>query len=68
MSIEIRVVEDPAQACAEALSAAAATGEHVVLTGGSTPKRAYELAAASTRSPGGREAVVLRRALRGTRR
>jgi 6-phosphogluconolactonase len=46
MSIEIQVVEDPAQVCADALSVAAATGEHVVLTGGSTPKHAYELAAA----------------------
>ena len=46
MSIEIQVVEDPAQACADALSAAAATGENVVLTGGSTPRHAYELAAA----------------------
>ena len=46
MSIEIQVHDDPAQACADALSAAAATGEHVVLTGGSSPKRAYELAAA----------------------
>lgn len=46
MSIEIQVVDDPAQVCADALSAAAATGEHVVLTGGSTPRHAYELAAA----------------------
>jgi 6-phosphogluconolactonase len=45
MSIEIQVVDDPAQVCAEALTAAVATGEHVVLTGGSSPKRAYELAA-----------------------
>ncbi len=45
MSIEIQVVNDPAQACADALIAAVATGENVVLTGGSTPKRAYELAA-----------------------
>jgi 6-phosphogluconolactonase len=45
MSIEIQVVDDPAQVCADALSVAAATGEHVVLTGGSTPKHAYELAA-----------------------
>lgn len=45
MSIEIQVVADPAQACADALSAAAATGEHVVLTGGSSPRHAYELAA-----------------------
>lgn len=46
MSIEIQVVDDPAQVCADALSAAAETGEHVVLTGGSTPRHAYELAAA----------------------
>jgi 6-phosphogluconolactonase len=46
MSVEIQVVGDPAQACADALSAAVATGQDVVLTGGSTPKRAYELAAA----------------------
>lgn len=45
MSIDIQVVDDPAQACADALGAAVATGEHVVLTGGSTPRRAYELAA-----------------------
>jgi 6-phosphogluconolactonase len=45
MSIEIQVVDDPAQACADALSAAAATGEHVVLTGGSSPRHAYQLAA-----------------------
>lgn len=46
MSIDIQVVEDPAQVCAEMLSAAAASGGHVVLTGGSTPKQAYEVAAA----------------------
>lgn len=46
MSIEIQVVDDPAQVCADALSAAAATGEHVVLTGGSSPRHAYQLAAA----------------------
>lgn len=45
MSIEIQVVDDPAQVCADALTAAAATGEHIVLTGGSSPKHAYELAA-----------------------
>ncbi len=45
MTIEIQVVDDPAQVCADALSAAAATGEHIVLTGGSSPKHAYELAA-----------------------
>ncbi len=46
MSIEIQVVDDPALACADALSAAVGTGENVILTGGSTPKRAYEIAAA----------------------
>ncbi|MCL2420029.1 MAG: 6-phosphogluconolactonase, partial [Conexibacteraceae bacterium] len=46
MSIEIQVVDDPAQVCADALSDAVATGLDVVLTGGSSPKRAYELAAA----------------------
>jgi 6-phosphogluconolactonase len=43
--IEILVVEDPAQAVAERLAAAARSGGHVVLTGGSTPRAAYELAA-----------------------
>ncbi len=47
MNIEIQVVADPAQVCAEQLSDAVAGGGHVVLTGGSTPKHAYELAAAS---------------------
>lgn len=45
MSIDIQVVDDPAQVCADALTAAAETGEHLVLTGGSSPKHAYELAA-----------------------
>ncbi|MDA8067034.1 MAG: 6-phosphogluconolactonase [Actinomycetota bacterium] len=45
MSVEIQVSGDPARACAEALSAAAATGGHIVLTGGSSPTHAYELAA-----------------------
>jgi 6-phosphogluconolactonase len=40
--IHIEVVADPATVCAEQLSAAAATGGHVVLTGGSTPATAYE--------------------------
>lgn len=45
MSVEIQVSGDPARACAEALSAAAATGGHIILTGGSSPTHAYELAA-----------------------
>ena len=43
--IEIVVAENPAQEVAERLAAAARKGGHVVLTGGSTPKIAYGLAA-----------------------
>ncbi len=46
MSIEIQVSDNPAQVCAEALSDAVSSGGHVVLTGGSSPRSAYELAAA----------------------
>jgi 6-phosphogluconolactonase len=42
---EIRVVEDPAAEVAAALMEAADAGGHIVLTGGSSPRRAYELAA-----------------------
>ena len=45
MSTEVRVAEDPATEVAELLTEAALAGGHVVLTGGSSPKRAYELAA-----------------------
>jgi len=45
MTIDIQVVDNPAQVCADMLTAAAATGEDLVLTGGSNPKRSYELAA-----------------------
>lgn len=44
--LELRVVEDPAQTGAELLARAASAGGHIALSGGSTPKRAYELAAA----------------------
>jgi 6-phosphogluconolactonase len=43
--VEIVVVDHPAQVVAERLAEAAGTGGSVVLTGGSTPRRAYELAA-----------------------
>jgi 6-phosphogluconolactonase len=43
VNADIRVSDDPAQAAAELLSAAAG---HVALTGGSTPRVAYERAAA----------------------
>ena len=42
---ELRVLEDPAAEVARLLTEAAAAGGHVVLTGGSSPRRAYELAA-----------------------
>jgi 6-phosphogluconolactonase len=42
---EIRVVEDPAGEVATLLDHAAAAGGHVALTGGSSPRRAYEIAA-----------------------
>lgn len=42
--IEIVIAEHPAQVVAERLAVAARSGGHVVLTGGSTPRIAYELA------------------------
>jgi 6-phosphogluconolactonase len=42
---DIRVVQDPAAEVAELLVDVAAAGGHVALSGGSTPRRAYELAA-----------------------
>ena len=42
---ELDVTDDPAANAAERLTTAAAAGEHICLTGGSTPKAAYELAA-----------------------
>jgi 6-phosphogluconolactonase len=42
---ELRVLDDPAAEVAELLVEAASAGGHVVLTGGSSPRRAYELAA-----------------------
>jgi 6-phosphogluconolactonase len=43
---ELRVVDDPAEPVAALLAEAARRGEAIVLTGGRTPARAYELAAA----------------------
>ena len=45
--IDVRVVEDPAAEVAELLVDVAAAGGHLALSGGSTPRRAYELAAQS---------------------
>jgi 6-phosphogluconolactonase len=42
VNLEIDVVEDPARACSALLLSAVLTGGHVVLTGGSTPRRAYQ--------------------------
>jgi 6-phosphogluconolactonase len=42
MSVEVEIVEDPARACAAMMVGAAAGGGHIVLTGGSTPRVAYE--------------------------
>jgi 6-phosphogluconolactonase len=43
--VEIVVADNPAQTVAERLARAARAGGHVSLTGGTTPKHAYELAA-----------------------
>ena len=43
---ELRVLDDPAVEVADLLCAAAEAGGNVVLTGGSSPARAYEMAAA----------------------
>jgi 6-phosphogluconolactonase len=45
--MNIEVVDDPAAAVADLLVGAAADGGDLVLTGGSSPERAYELAAAA---------------------
>jgi 6-phosphogluconolactonase len=44
--MDLRVLDDPAAEVAGMLVRAAEAGGHVVLTGGSTPGRAYEMAAA----------------------
>jgi 6-phosphogluconolactonase len=44
--MDVRVSEDPATPCAEMLVDAARAGGHIALTGGSTPERAYQQAAA----------------------
>jgi 6-phosphogluconolactonase len=44
--MDIRVLDDPAAACADWLARAAEAGSHIALTGGSTPGIAYEKAAA----------------------
>lgn len=47
MSVQIEVLDDPAGACAALIVEAARRGGHLTLTGGSTPRAAYEQAAAA---------------------
>src|SRR4051812_44182958 len=44
--MDVRVLDDPAMQCAEMVVEAARAGGHISLTGGSTPRIAYEQAAA----------------------
>jgi 6-phosphogluconolactonase len=53
VSVEIEVVDDPARACSALLLSAMLHGGDVVLTGGSTPRAAYEELASAIRSAGG---------------
>lgn len=46
MAVQLEVSKDPASVCAELLCAAARKGGHLVMTGGATPRPAYETAAA----------------------
>jgi 6-phosphogluconolactonase len=46
MSVQREIVENPAAACAELMIEIARAGGQIALAGGSTPKAAYELAAA----------------------
>ena len=52
MSLEIEVVDDPARSCSAMLLSAMLGGGDVVLTGGSTPRPAYEELARAVRSVG----------------
>lgn len=52
MSIEFDVVDDPGRACAAMLLSAVMAGGHIVLTGGSTPRTAYEELAKAVREMG----------------
>lgn len=53
MTADLRVLDDPSEAAAELLARHAAAGGHVALTGGSTPRAAYERAAAMDLDWGG---------------
>jgi 6-phosphogluconolactonase len=57
MSLEFDVVDDPARACSAILLSAVMAGGHIALTGGSTPRTAYQELARAIRElaidPGG---------------
>jgi 6-phosphogluconolactonase len=42
MTVSLEIVEDPARGCAALMVGAAIAGGHIVLTGGSTPRAAYQ--------------------------
>jgi len=52
VNVEIEVIDDPARACSAMLLSAVLGGGHVVLTGGSTPRAAYQELAQALRSIG----------------
>ena len=52
MSLELEIVEDPARACSAMLLSAMLGGGDVVLTGGDTPRAAYEELARAVRAVG----------------
>lgn len=52
MSLEIEVLDDPGRACSALLLSAVLHGGDIVLTGGSTPRAAYEELAHAVRSVG----------------
>lgn len=52
MSIELEIVDDPGRACSAVLLSAVLAGGHVALTGGSTPRRAYQELARAIRELG----------------
>jgi 6-phosphogluconolactonase len=52
VSVEFEIVEDPARACSAILLSAVLAGGHIVLAGGSTPRRAYRELAQAVRELG----------------
>ena len=52
MALTVEVVDDPARACAAIMVGAAAASGHVVLTGGSTPRAAYQELVGAVRKVG----------------